>query len=361
MSIFASRNYGWAEQDVLASLDYSEDWADFLVDGDQIATSSWSATPSGLVLSNASIAGPITTIWLSGGTVGTTYRVANQIVTASGRRDVRYFAIRVTDGATAGIAPIETALFNRFKAVEQFKTESLAFLDRSFPIDNLTDDYIWSNLVAAEADASHELRVLFAPTVIVPEDAPASEIAALTAAGTRFKTEAGYDYDPMGWTMDNWGHLLLRQRPVLSIQSVKFTYPNPGSDVLTVPESWLRLDKKFGQLQFVPSGTLMGLGPLTSYLMQAMASGRTIPQMIKVRYTAGLENAARDYPDLIALVKRMAILRILKSAFLPQSGSISADGLSQSTSVDTAKWQDEIDKELATLRDTFHGVRAMVF
>lgn len=359
MPIFADRSYGFAEQDAAAFLDYTEDWSIFLVGDDGIVESQWSADSDEIVLTDPLISNPLTTVWVSGGVSGKTYRIANIITTAQGRRDVRYFYLTVTDGAS--IAPAATALFSRMSAVEEFKRESLAFLDRSFPIDQITDDYIWDSLVAAESEASHALRVFMRPTVILPEDAPQSEIDALVAAGTPYALEAPYDYQPTVWSSDGWGHMLVRQKPVIRVDSVRFTYPNPSSDVLTVPNEWLRMDKRYGQIRFVPTGAMMGLGPFSTYIMTAMASGRIIPGMIHVRYVAGLENPRRDYPDLVKLIKRMAILTILKSAFLPQSGSISADGLSQSSNVDTGKWQDDVDRDLNQLRDKIHGIRFEVF
>lgn len=356
MAIFASRNYGWAEQDVSARLDYSEDWSDFVSADDAIVNSVWQADSPDVTLADPMIVGEVTTVWVSGGVVGKTYRISNTITTSAGRRDVRYFVLSITDGA-APDKPITSALFNRFKAVRDFKTNSLSFLDKSFPVDQISDDDIWDSLLVAEATASRELRVFLEPTVVIPEDAKQAEIDALVAAGTKFVTEAPYDYDPQGWNSNSWGYMLLRKTPVVRVDSVHFTYPNPSSDVLNVPHEWLRLDRKYGHLRFVPTGTMMALGPMSTYIMTAISSGRVIPGMIHVRYVAGLENAAQTYPDLVSVVKRMAIMRILKSAFLPQSSSISADGLSQSTSIDADKWQDAIDHDLATLRDAIHGVR----
>ena len=91
-----------------------------------------------------------------------------------------------------------------------------------------------------------------------------------------------------------------------------------------------------------------------------MAGGRVIPAMIRVRYVAGLKNVARDFPDLVDVVKKMAILRILQTAFLPQSGTISADGLSQSTSLDIQKWHDGVDDALDVLMQAIHGPRMTV-
>lgn len=142
---------------------------------------------------------------------------------------------------------------------------------------------------------------------------------------------------------------------------MRFSYPRPDNVVLDVPADWCRLDKKYGHLRIVPSGTLMGMGPLSGFMLSAMSGGRLIPGMIQLRYVAGLENAARDYPDLIALTQRAAVLSLIKGSYSPQSGSISADGLSESSSIDTVKWQDEIEADLGRLRDSIHGIRFGVF
>ena len=62
------------------------------------------------------------------------------------------------------------------------------------------------------------------------------------------------------------------------------------------------------------------------------------------------------------------MLKIVADAFLPQSGSISADGLSQSLSVDMSKYSEFIDEALngphgsnGGLMTKIHGIRSMVF
>ena len=82
--------------------------------------------------------------------------------------------------------------------------------------------------------------------------------------------------------------------------------------------------------------------------------------MIRLRYRASLKNAAKDYPDLVDIVRKMAVLRILHDAYLPQSGSISADGLSQSTSLQMAAFQGEIDSALDHLAQSIHGVSMVI-
>lgn len=362
MTIFAANTDRYVEQDVLARLDYAECWESFMAQApdDVIISSDWVAQPDGLTLSDKMHEGDTTAVFASGGTPGTIYRISNTIQTQQGRRDVRYFFLMVKDGG-GSFGQTQTALFNRFTAIQQFKTSSIAFTSGSFPIEGIRDDDIWSNLVQAEADVSHQLRVLLAPTVIVPEHAPQFEIDQLVTAGTAYRTEGAYDYDPATWTRDAWGFIKLKSSPVIRLDSMRFAYPGAGNTVLDVPADWCQLDKKYGHLTIVPSGTLMGMGPLSSYMMMAISGGRIIPGMIQLRYVAGLENAARDYPDLIGLVQRMAVLKILKGGFLPQSGSISADGLSQSSSIDTGKWQDEIEADLEHLRQSIHGIRLGVF
>ena len=156
----------------------------------------------------------------------------------------------------------------------------------------------------------------------------------------------------MGWTF-----IPLRQRPVISLESIKFIYPYGGT-VLTVPTEWIKIDKKYGHVRFLPTNAF--LGALGGMLIGGMGLQGS-PQFIEVRYTAGLKNAAQDYPDLIDLVQRMAMLRMMHDAMLPASESISADGLSQSKSApDLEKMQDSIDKQLETLRHRIHGVHMMV-
>lgn len=358
--IFANESDGFVQQDVNARLDYAEDWADFmaLVPGDTIQSSNWTAVPAGdLILEDSIIDGSTVSTFVRGGTPGLVYRVQNVIQTAGGRTDVRSFILLVQDSAVAPDVVLQTALFDRFNSVREFKVSSLAFLDDSFPVDGLTDSVVWENMVAAEAEAAHQLRVFLQPTKVLPDSSKQDERDALAAAGTPFVIEDDYDFDPGLWDSTAWGFLPLRQSPVISIESMRLSYPSPSNQILEVPSTWIQLDYKYGQIRIVPAGSVMGLGQFSSFLMSTFSAGRMLPGALQLRYTAGLKDAKRDYPDLVNLVKRMAVLRILKNALLPTSSSISADGLSQSTSVDMEKWQDNIDRDLGALRDQIKGIR----
>lgn len=82
-------------KDGAATLDYRVDWEEWL-DGDTIATSTWTV-PAGLTQGAATNSTTTATVWLSGGTVGTTYQVTNRVVTAAGRTDERSFRVYVTE------------------------------------------------------------------------------------------------------------------------------------------------------------------------------------------------------------------------------------------------------------------------
>jgi hypothetical protein len=82
-------------KDPNAVLDYSIDWTRWLA-GDQIATSEW-IVPSGLTKIADSKTTVSATVWLSGGSVGQSYTVANRITTAAGRTEDRSFTIRVEE------------------------------------------------------------------------------------------------------------------------------------------------------------------------------------------------------------------------------------------------------------------------
>lgn len=244
-------------------------------------------------------------------------------------------------------------------AVAALKAELSIGATAHIDLSGYSDDALYAKILAAESDASHQLRVFFEPTLIIPDDASQAEIDALDAAGTKYHQEAAYDYDPEFFRGEKWGYIVTKEKPIVAVHSIDFAYPAPTNQLFSIPQEWIRLDRKYGHIRLVPASMAFS-APLSAFIMQALGGGRTVPFMIRLRYTAGLKNAAQDYPELIDTIKKMATLRLLQSAFLPQSGSISADGLSQSSSVDLEKWHDGIQDKLADLRDQIHGIRMTV-
>lgn len=96
-----------------AVLDYSIFWGDWLPSGDSISDATWSVQ-EGITISKESVnsnvvvldspylpdqkivcaIGTLATVWISGGEVGTSYRITCRIVSAQGRVDERSITIR---------------------------------------------------------------------------------------------------------------------------------------------------------------------------------------------------------------------------------------------------------------------------
>lgn len=76
-------------------LDYEIDYTSWL-DGDTISTSAWTAD-TGITVDSDANTTTSTTVVLSGGTAGYTYRLINQITTAGGLTDRRSFRVRVVN------------------------------------------------------------------------------------------------------------------------------------------------------------------------------------------------------------------------------------------------------------------------
>jgi hypothetical protein len=249
----------------------------------------------------------------------------------------------------------QSALFIRDDFITSFRSNRLPRI-RAYLDDSLTDDYLWDKLKAAEFDAQRELHCFLVPTVLFPNDPTQAEIDAL--AGAPWAVDPGYDYDQDITQPGGWSFLQLRQKPVISLESIKFSYPSMGT-IFSVPPQWIKVDKKYGHVRFIPTSSAFTT-PMGGMMIAAMGM-QSAPQFIEVRYTAGLKNAVADYPDLLDLIQRMVMLRMVTDAFLPGSSSISADGLSQSSSPpDLEKMQAAIDKSLETLRTRIHGIPLMV-
>lgn len=347
-----------AKQDKDAFVDYAFDWADWLIGDDLLVDSSWEAD-EGITLSGMALKNPVTTVWVQGGEVGRWYLVTNTVRSAAGRIDQRTFRLRIIDEHEAMTG---TPLFpDMAKAVDLFRRNVLSMAKSSvMPDMDFSDEYLAERLRIAEAEAERRLRVFFSETTVFAYQPTEAETAELDAAGIRWHEEPSYDYEPQLWSSEDWGYLVLRQLPVQKVEMCRFAYPAPTQGFFKVPLDWIRLDKKAGHIRFVPTGSTLGVAPIAGFILSCLGGGAMIPDMIQLRYQAGLKDAARTFPDLLNLVQKMAVLSIIKNAFLPSSGSISADGLSQSSSINLSDWQADIDKELDHLSQQIHGVRMTV-
>lgn len=352
-----------AEQSAGSNLDYGLDWSDFLATapGDEIETSTWTPEDPSVVCTNAAVSGAVTTVWITGGLAGQWYAVVNEITTRDGRRDSRVCLLYVRPSITSG-----SALFkSRVVAIAKMRRDRLVMAaSGAMPAVQVSDEYIWDKLMAAESELAHELRVPLEPTTFFPVEPTADEIAALN--GKPWAIDPGYDYEPKAFQYgDQWGMIKMRQKPLISVSRVRFAYPGGATAHYDLPLDWLRMDKKYGMVQFVPSSTAFA-APLNAFVMQAIGHGRTIPMAVQFTYVAGLENVQQTFPDMLDVAMKKAALKIIEDSFLPQSGSISADGLSQSMSNDMEKYHDTIDRIInggkgnGGLMAAIHGIRLQV-
>lgn len=244
-------------------------------------------------------------------------------------------------------------LFEKDTAIAFIRANALNLASSTYGLlKNVSDDGLWLAIKAAEAQVGRKLKIPLAPTEIFTDEPTVAELAALN--GKPYLVEPGYDMEPDFFSVSQWGALALRQTPVIEIKSMKLVYPSQGGAVFEVPKDWIRVDKKYGHLHTFPSAQLVS-APLSVFIMQAMTSGNTIPNMIRVRYVAGLQNVENNYPDLLTLVYRSAALSLIGDALLAQSASISADGLSQSISNDMGKLQGSVSELLEDLREQLVG------
>lgn len=262
-------------------------------------------------------------------------------------------------------APTQTSLFIKDIVIDEMRSDRLmAASAGAMQNVEVSDDYLWEKVRAAESEISHTLRVPLVPTRFFPHPPTEEQLAELD--GMAWAVEVGTDYDPTMFERDKWGFIVTRQKPIISIERMRFQYPTQNMGFYDIPQQWLTFDAKYGHIRIVPSSSAVLTG-MTGFIMTNMAAGRTIPSMIQYIYTAGLTDVANTYPELLDAIKKLAVTKVLADAFLPQTGSISADGLTESMSTDMAKYHETIDHIIngaegsnGGLMSKIHGIRLMV-
>lgn len=79
-----------------AVLDWAFDWTSWLADNETISSHTVTV-PDGLTRDSDTESSGVVTVWLSGVTAGTEYRVSCLVVTSAGRTDERTITIRCRD------------------------------------------------------------------------------------------------------------------------------------------------------------------------------------------------------------------------------------------------------------------------
>lgn len=261
--------------------------------------------------------------------------------------------------------PTRTSLFIKDIVVEELRNDRLMAAAAGVLQDvKVSDDYLWDKIRAAESELAHQLRVPFVPTRFFPKQPTPEQIAAL--AGQAWEVESAPDYEAQMFAGDRWGYIVTRQKPVIAVHQMRFVYPTENNGYFDIPLQWLSIDKKYGHIRIVPTSNAVLTG-MAGLVMMNLAGGRTIPSMVHLEYDAGLTDVETNWPELLDAIKKTAVLKVVGDAYLPQSGSISADGLSESLSVDMSKYHEAVDHIVnggdgsnGGLMSKLHGIRVMV-
>lgn len=349
----------WAEQDKDATKQYSFKLTDLLPVGVNLDSASATVVPDGQVTASALVAGQTVILTVAGGTPNTWASIRVRWVAGSLTDD---FVFRVFCKPDAELdAGLGSQLFpNRFTAVAALRKDRLI---GAAGVVDVSDDYVWSKILAAEAEVQHLLRVPLSPTRFFVSAPSQDQIDAL--GGQRYGVDPGYSYTSDFFYSERWGFIRLRNKPLVSINSILVRFPGasgPGS-FFTIPPEWIKIDAKYADLQFIPTAS-NGSIPLNVFMMQALGLGRSVPFAIEIDYVAGLTDIPTKFPDLLDVAQKMAVLSILEDKFQPQSGSLSADGLSQSVSQDMDKHRELVHSRLfgpkgsnGGLHAAIHGIR----
>ncbi len=218
----------------------------------------------------------------------------------------------------------------------------------------LSDRYLCNKIRGQEDALERELGILWQATRIRSEPDPGDTDFDLI--------EPAYDYTSDFFVGESWGSLKLRRAPVRSVQRLVFAYPNIDAKTFTVPSKWIRLDRDYGFIRLVPDG-LAVMTSFSGYILSVLSGGRGIPQTINVDYTAGFGAGNLDvattltshYMDYLEHLKFSVVADIIRDSMLPQSGSINADGLSRSISLDFKNVLEQQKEQRKMLKDRIKG------
>jgi hypothetical protein len=347
-----------------ANLNYTLEYE--LAAGEVLTNSLWTESTGTLVLTNSGYTDTQTTVVVSSGVPGQWYILLNIATSSTGLVHEGSIRLYITDAPTLG-AGLFLPFPNIPGAVASLRRDRLSTMLQTFlPAGaTLDDSYLLEKLVAAASLISHKLRIPLVPTQVLPNTVDQSEIDSWTTPADPSQAmpvilEPAYDYDPSMFIGNTWGRTLTRQRPIITVQSMRFVYPTPTNLLYAIPNEWIRLDKKYGVINLVPIQTAAML-PLNAFILSALGGGRTVPNFTEIKYQAGIQNCAVEYPELLDLVKRQAVLGMAQDLFLPSSRneSTSADGLSQSTSIgfQIDSYEGMVDKQLASIKSSLFGIQ----
>jgi hypothetical protein len=164
--------------------------------------------------------------------------------------------------------------------------------------------------------------------------------------------------------------------PIISVEEIKLVLPNE-QEVINFDTSWLNVKKDAGQIMIIPQNGSIGvtvLGQSGAWLPLIYGWTDFIPDVFRIKYTAGFVRVPADIKNLIGMMASLGPLAILGDLILGAgiaSERLGMDGLVQeiqSTASATnsgygariRQYQREIREQTQDLRRYYKGVQMMV-
>jgi len=205
------------------------------------------------------------------------------------------------------------------------------------------------SLDASMIELEEELETFFAQRVIrqtTPADGDVYDVV-----------EAPHNYHSGSLAGGRLPSYTLRRRPVVSIQHVYLQF-NDANRVLEIPQTWWKVNYRFGWFTFLPLGSAQFAAEGASWFLPLLGGRMNqldLPHFVAFDYTAGWYDPEgtglpREAPKLREGILHAARLHLCKEAMGIVPTSSSAGGVSQSfTAIE--KQIEVLDKDLQAFRD----------
>ena len=182
-------------------------------------------------------------------------------------------------------------------------------------------------------------------------------------------------HDYVASDFEHWGFLQLDNYPLISVESYRAYFTDPGS-YIEYPQDWWRIDPAAGHIRIVPNNTST-LGEYmigNNYAIFPSLIGRTlVPDSFEILYTAGFRDGRipRDVLDLIGMAACLGPFNILGD-LIAGAGiatvSLSMDGLSQTIGTTSSatnagygarikQYLDQIKKQMPALKQHYKRIK----
>lgn len=236
-----------------------------------------------------------------------------------------------------------------------------------------SDDALEDEIRAAEDYYQRELGFRFQVTRI----ACAARERGLVRGVDYDEEETPYTYPPDFFSGEKWGHLELRQKPVVDVTRLAFAFPNPAQIMFELDRGWVRVDHKRGQLNIIPTSGPTVLLALNGQMMSLVGGAWSLPKSVLVDYTVGFtpDELRADYADLLKAIRLRATISVLPGLGIALTGgrtskSLGLDGMSESGGFQAGRYGPysglieaamQAEKTLHdSLMQSIQGVRCMI-